>query len=809
MVGPTLRSISRSSEGFQPAANIASVPRYKAKGYIPLSWGNLTRSTDPAYNQIAIGYDRLGRKLQLDDPDLGHWTYKVNPLGQTWQQTDAKSQTTSYTYDALGRLTRRLEPDLDSRWDYDNAAKGVGRLAEAYTWAASAKDYRRILAYDSLGRLKSVTTHLDWDYAAEYTYDTFGRLYWRQYRRNPSGGSGGPATGFITSFSPTGYPVTVSGSNLLTHVMSMDAEGRATLLLRNPSGSVQTQRGYNPYTGRLESITSGPSATPASVQNDSYQYDPVGNLTLRTQLAATAGSLTTESFSHDSLDRLQTITVWGQPTATLAYDALGNLSAKPNVGAYAYPPSGAGSVRPHALSAISGSVAGLANPGFGYDPNGNQTSGLGRSTVWTSYNKPASIDRYSGTSAVERSAMLYDSEHQRIRQTVSPISGGVVGAATRITYYAGALEKEIDGAANTTTLRTYLPGIGYLEEKFTGTALAATASTTPSVRLLLTDRQGSPEVIADNTGTVIERLSYDAWGRRRNPSGSDDTWGSLGTLADTQQHRGYTGEEQLDRLALVNLNGRMYDPIAARMLSADPQVPDPFDAQALNRYSYVLNAPLRYTDPSGYGPKESTVEERPVELPRQEILFTPSSIACPGGACMRLMPGPLVAHMAAPGSPAQQVFQRVVVSGQKMATESVGDMRSWVRKEANNGSVFWKAVDWVFSVGDGEEAAAESLGANSEVPSNVGPGPNAGESVPAGPGSRPTKEQQDKINEIGNRDGCHTCGTTDPGTKSGNWIGDHQDPTKLNPDGKPQRYYPQCQGCSNEQGGRIRWLPKP
>lgn len=100
-------------------------------------------------------------------------------------------------------------------------------------------------------------------------------------------------------------------------------------------------------------------------------------------------------------------------------------------------------------------------------------------------------------------------------------------------------------------------------------------------------------------------------------------------------------------------------------------------------------------------------------------------------------------------------------------------------------------------------------GANSEVPSNVGPGPNAGESVPAGPGSRPTKEQQDKINEIGNRDGCHTCGTTDPGTKSGNWIGDHQDPTKLNPDGKPQRYYPQCQGCSNEQGGRIRWLPKP
>lgn len=98
-------------------------------------------------------------------------------------------------------------------------------------------------------------------------------------------------------------------------------------------------------------------------------------------------------------------------------------------------------------------------------------------------------------------------------------------------------------------------------------------------------------------------------------------------------------------------------------------------------------------------------------------------------------------------------------------------------------------------------------GADSSVPSNVGPGPNAGESVPAGPTPRPTKEQQDKINEIGDRDGCHTCGTKDPGTKSGNWVGDHQDPTKLNPEGKPQRYYPQCRNCSNEQGGRIRWLP--
>jgi hypothetical protein len=83
-------------------------------------------------------------------------------------------------------------------------------------------------------------------------------------------------------------------------------------------------------------------------------------------------------------------------------------------------------------------------------------------------------------------------------------------------------------------------------------------------------------------------------------------------------------------------------------------------------------------------------------------------------------------------------------------------------------------------------------GADKPVPENVGPGTNAGDSVPAGPSARPTKEQQGQINDIGNVDGCHTCGTTDPGTKSGNWVGDHQPPTALNPQGKPQSYYPQC-----------------
>ena len=50
-------------------------------------------------------------------------------------------------------------------------------------------------------------------------------------------------------------------------------------------------------------------------------------------------------------------------------------------------------------------------------------------------------------------------------------------------------------------------------------------------------------------------------------------------------------------MGLVHLNGRVYDPLVGRMMSADPFVPDPLNGQAWNRYAYVINNPLSITDP--------------------------------------------------------------------------------------------------------------------------------------------------------------------------------------------------------------------
>ncbi len=83
---------------------------------------------------------------------------------------------------------------------------------------------------------------------------------------------------------------------------------------------------------------------------------------------------------------------------------------------------------------------------------------------------------------------------------------------------------------------------------------------------------------------------------------------SQNTIATLKNYtdRGYTDQEQLDNLSLVDLNGRVYDPTVGRFISADP-------IEGFNRYAYVDNSPLDYTDPSGFvchnGNKTITCQE--------------------------------------------------------------------------------------------------------------------------------------------------------------------------------------------------------
>jgi RHS repeat-associated protein len=340
-----------------------------------------------------------------------------------------------------------------------------------------------------------------------------------------------------------------------------DAEQHLTL--QTAGNGIVTTQGYDAPTGRLTSIAAG---TSNAVANFAYTYDVLGDLTSR----ADANTSLSETFAYDALDRLISSTVNFTPTPlvkTFTYDPIGNLLSKSDVGTYAYPAAGA--PRPHAVTSISG--------GFAYDANGNQTSGLGRTIGYTSFNKPSSIAH--GTSTL---GFFHDPEHQRFKQTAPEgITVYLDGFGVHVEYFM----------AGTNQWNEYLIVGG----RMVGVRFERSDNTV-STRYFVRDHLGSVAVLTDENGLVVERLSYDAWGKRRFPNGADDPAGSI----TSQTSRGFTGQEELADVGLVHLNGRVYDPLIGRMMTADPMVPDPANGQAWNRYSYVINNPLSFTDPNGY-----------------------------------------------------------------------------------------------------------------------------------------------------------------------------------------------------------------
>ena len=110
------------------------------------------------------------------------------------------------------------------------------------------------------------------------------------------------------------------------------------------------------------------------------------------------------------------------------------------------------------------------------------------------------------------------------------------------------------------------------------------------------DHLGSFTCVTNEQGNIVEEYAYDAWGKRRNAG----NWSAQDIDATAFFiDRGFTGHEHLDHFGLINMNGRIYDPLLGRMLSPDKYVQAPGFTQSFNRYSYCGNNPLVYIDPTG------------------------------------------------------------------------------------------------------------------------------------------------------------------------------------------------------------------
>jgi len=533
--------------------------------------GNLTTTTTDALGNVTtVINDRRGRKTSMADPDMGAWAYFYDALGQLIRQTDAKNQTSIMVYDVVGRVTNRTEPDLVSTWTYDSCTKGIGKLCQA----SATNSYSRTYTYDSLGRPFTLAASIDTSYTVTTTYDSAGRPNTVTY-----------PTGFAVQkiYNPYGYLWKVQradagGSTVFWTVNAEDASGRVTSeFLAN--GLTQT-RGYDAM-DRLTSVVA--SGTAGTVHNFGYTYDTIGNVLTR----ADNVDAITESFAFDNLNRLLAASGPGLVTRSFNYDALGNMTYKSDVGTYTYPTPGAGSVRPHAVSSVSGTV----NSSYAYDPNGNLLSGSGRTVTPTSFNMPATIVGSAATYTY-----TYNPEHERVK-LVATLSTGTHTIVYLHPGGAGSLfyEKEIhlDGTVEN---KHYVQAGSILVGVYV-TKSAYASGDGPQMRYYHRDSLGSIMAITNDSAAVIERLAYEAFGHRRYTNGTADSSCSIFGITT---ERGFTAHEHLDELCLIHMNGRVYDPTLARFMTPDPFIQSPDNLQSYNRYSYVVNNPLGYTDPTGY-----------------------------------------------------------------------------------------------------------------------------------------------------------------------------------------------------------------
>jgi RHS repeat-associated protein len=556
------------------------------RAYDPL--GNVVRTTDVYGNTVSAVYDRRSRKTALYDPDIGIWAYDYNVANELKQQTDSKSQLTKLDYDSLGRLVNRVENDLVSTWYYCKAGdlsvygKGIGQLCLAST----DNGYSRKNFYDVAGRPTSTVTNINGVlYSASVGFDVnTGRVNSRTY-----------PTGLVVNFihSTLGYPWKVTDARTglnLWQINSMDARGN--LLQATYGNNVVTTNQYYPD-NRLNTRAAGAGN---SVQNLSYVYDLARNVKTRFDVLTGVNS----TYEYDELNRLRQegrsiIGVSGAQAIIWSYDAIGNIRTRTEdgvVNTYNYNTSGQGSKRPHAVANVGGYVNGKALPLYDYDANGNIATSAGRTACWTSFNMVRRLD--AGGVRLE---YLYQDEHERVQEKYF-LNGSLQRTTLYLNPAAGnELFYEAESGVAGSKQKHYVSAGGATVAIITCTAAPCTNVANTSTQYLHEDHLGSVSVVTNSVGTVIERMAYEPFGKRRNVNGATDVYGTL-TPATTD--RGFTEHEGMDEVGLINMNGRVYDPALGRFMSADPNVPYPNLSQSYNRYSYVQNNPLGGIDPSGF-----------------------------------------------------------------------------------------------------------------------------------------------------------------------------------------------------------------
>ncbi|WP_340199036.1 FG-GAP-like repeat-containing protein [Ascidiimonas sp. W6] len=560
--------------------------------------GNVTRVVDPggtinytyfgngnmktaSYGSVTLSQqqDGWGHKTQLSDPSAGTYNYEYNGFGEVTKEIGPKG-TTTYTYSPTGKITQRKiigdATNMTTNYTYNSSTK---LLTSMSLTSGDGNNSSYSYAYDSYKRISSVTENTPYArFIKRYTYDSYGREYTVENEARLLSNNKVSKHKVKKTYTYGGLRTLkdyTSNENLWS-LSGINARGQITSY-SSGVGLVQTNS-YNSYGFHTSMVTKKVTLVPIGSPNPGTVELTRLNYNFNSQrgiLNSRTNSLFnwTENFQYDSMDRLTSFSD-NTGSKTHTYDAQGRIKKNNKIGDYVY-------------SGSSYQLASLTLNSSGQSHYNNYTR---QQVSYNAFKSPVEIHEHGK----DRVSFEYNAFENRSNMFYGGTQSNKLQRRYRKHYsYDGSMEISHDTQSGKTTFVSYANGDAYA-----ATAIwrsEQTGTTSQSYLYLQRDYLGSIIGITDKNGAFKEKRHFDAWGNLvKLTNGSGTNLSAFGIL-----DRGYTGHEHLQGVKLVHMNGRLYDPVLHRFIQPDNFVQNPYNTQNFNRYGYVLNNPLMYTDPSG------------------------------------------------------------------------------------------------------------------------------------------------------------------------------------------------------------------
>jgi len=490
--------------------------------------------------KIQLCYDANGNRASIYDPNYGFATEVHNAYGELTRSVSPDFVTTDYTYDLLGNKTRRVETSNNSGQQtitewLYDSTEGSQGLLLSITSDNQSISYD----YDEQLRLKAVSENQSGiNYRTLYSYDEASRMASMTY---PSGYT------VHYRYTAEGYlrDITDDNAAMLWKANATNALGVPTKV--STGNGWVTEYSYGTNNNKLKSIKT--CSETEVIQDYCYEYDEFSNMTRRIDQRHGIDEL----FVYDNLNRLIKATD-EKGESLFSYDPLGRMLSKTRAGQTVFDNADYSGPMPHAIKS--------AQTQQGVFPEDRMQ------IEYTDFGKVASI-----TQGANHISYRYGYDHQRIQST-EDVNGIILEKA-----YVNSCEFIIPSEGSP-IIRTFLSCP-------TGVfAVAETRDDSTRLHYVHKDHLGSWTLISDSEGNIEQENRFDAWGYCENND-------------ELLFGRGFTGHEHIKGMNLINMNGRLYDPLTSSMISPDPYVQMPDFSQNFNRYAYCLNNPLTYVDPDG------------------------------------------------------------------------------------------------------------------------------------------------------------------------------------------------------------------